>query len=173
MPLTITITLESGRARDKVRGLNGATKRAMRRAMVALYWRQYLPKHFTKQAYYRYPQTFKKRYQVERKRGRDRARQTRTLREPMVWTGRLRRNVLASFSPIGTVARMRGPLRGSSIANLHTGSNRRTGGYDMPAELRVVTESEIKAILGMIEDGVMEFLNRGRRREVIKISGEF
>ena len=166
----------NGSFKRKARGFTKELKKAMREVLVRRYWRQWMPGRFTKAAYTRYPDVFKKRYTVTRRwRERNFKLQrytTKKLRAPMVWTGGLKRSVVGTTITVrGTAKRMKAYLRGSSVANFHTGTNDRTGGYDMVAELRALTDGQIRLMAEDMERRLARFLNRRRPRRRIKAKG--
>lgn len=163
-----TITYR-GRTFTKVKGFNKAVKEAIGGALVDPWWKDILPLKFTKQAYFIWPTAFKKRFvklkAAERKRG-----VKPRLRDPMVATGSMRRRVLGiSPSLAGSVkSGIKARLRGSNVANFHTGNNPKTGSYNMVAELRVISPADERKIIPAIDLAITKFLAEAGAVEVVQ-----
>ncbi|MCW8129624.1 MAG: hypothetical protein KIS92_04490 [Planctomycetota bacterium] len=178
-----------GRMYAKIKGWPAAVKTGLGGAIVDPWWKEYLPLHFTKQAYFRYTGgakdggpggIFKPRYRKRTREeyledvrtGRSQGRLfRRVLRDPMHASGNLEFSVLGIQPRIAGSARsgVRGYLRGSNVANFHTGNNPQTGGYNMVAELRVVNEQEATAMGMRLEEVLVAFLNEKGAVEIKEV----
>lgn len=155
----------------KLKGHAAAVKAHLTEAI--FFWHEhYLPIHFTTDAYQRYPGVYKERFKDRtlseylediREGGRlwadsEEAKQKRKkLRNPMVWTGRMRLLASAKITVTGTSKKMKGALAGTNTANLHQGTNPLTGGYNMPLELTTLNAEENEKILGLLNMRYEEF----------------
>jgi len=175
-----------GRMYTKVKGWTKAVKAGLGGIIVDPWWKKYLPLHFGTQAYFRYGDkgrgagagVFKKRFRKRsreqyledvRTMGREGARAKKyELRAPMVWTGELKRRVLGIQPRLSGTAKagVRGYLRGSNVANFHTGNNPKTGNYNMVAELRVVNTDEEREMAAALDLTLTGFLNEKGATEV-------
>lgn len=172
-----TITYR-GRMLTKVKGWSAAIKEAVGGSIVE-WWKVRLPIHFTMQAYYRYGAginrageggLFKTRFEKLSAADR-RAGKRAGARAPMVSSGTLMRSVLGIQPRIGGTqqAGFRGYLRGSNVANFHTGNNPQTGNYNMVAELRVVNPDEIDDMAEVVDlrlDGFLKAAGATEAKEL-------
>lgn len=166
----------------KVKGHNAAVKQHLKDAIFAWH-KKFLPSHFTKAAYQRYPGAFKQRfkprtraeyYEDVRKLGvvaanSAKAREARNkLRAPMVRTGTLERNARMKITVTGTAKKMKGAIAGSRVANFHQGNNPATGSYNMPRELTVVNAQEERVLVRQLNEAYEEFLNAAGSERTVK-----
>lgn len=144
-------------AARKIKGFPKFFKQALSDMLTDVWHDKFLPMHFEKRAYFRYGDVYKKRFEKLRAADR-RAGVSARLREPMVKTGTLQRNATRMIVVTGTSKSVKGRLPGTQVANYHVGNNPKTGGYNMPREIRHINDDELKQMMDYLDERVQEWV---------------
>ena len=123
------------------------------RAMLVYWFVKHFPKHFTPQAFFRYGDVYRRR----------RTKKPRDPR-PLVETGRLKRELEASFRVMGSGKLMRAIMRGPKYLLA-----RGKGQPDKPAEISHVNKSEERELAGVFRDTLVHLLNSDASTETTRI----
>jgi hypothetical protein len=164
----------TGPMKQKLVGFNKALKSALSEALA--WWHQkFLPIHFQKNAYYRYRGIFKRRHgivengklltkaQVRVRTGDDKK---SVLREPMLISGTLKRNVTKQINVTGSVKNMKGRLPGSNVANFFPNAK---ADYNMREELTAINKAEEKEMDKIVDERMTAFIADKSKTETVTI----